>query len=234
MPEMSPARAGNGSRGGVRGCRFARPMKLKRLVMLCPRVADAAAYVSCGSRLVVSSPLRRLRRMYEVDDRDRVVELDDVPQSSVGAPLPVVVANEYTVQLAYHLSVPDPDWDGSYVRVVDAATGNPVVLVRFEDAAAWFHGPPNDEAFEGHPLASRGLRPYAAFRIEESSWIRRLELLNSVHPQHAPETFWRLCHFVFAFHDSTFECVARSFTAVEVEGPLTRVAQQMASALGPR
>jgi hypothetical protein len=172
--------------------------------------------------------------MYEVDARDRVVELEDVPQSSVGAPLPVVVADESTLQLAYYLSVPDTDWDGTYVREVDVDTDDPVALVRFEGAYAWLLGPPNDEAFEGHPLASRGLHPYAAFRIEDSSWIRRLERMNSVHEQHAPERFARLRHYVFAFHDSTFECVARSFTAIQVAGPLRRVAQEMAHALEPR
>jgi hypothetical protein len=105
---------------------------------------------------------------------------------------------------------------------------------QFEGAYAWFHGPPNDEAFEGHPLASRGLHPYAAFRVEDSSWIRHLERMNSVHEHHVPERFARLCHYVFAFHDSTFECVARSFTAVQVDGPLTRVAEKMAYALNPR
>jgi hypothetical protein len=169
--------------------------------------------------------------MYEIDARDRVVELEDVPPSSVGAPLPIVVAGETTLQLAYYLSVPDPDWDGTYVRVVDTSTDDPVILVRFDTAYAWFHGPPNDEAFNGHPLASRGLHPYAAFRVEESSWIRRLERMNSVHEHHVPERFARLHHYVFAFHDSTFECVACSFTTVQVEGPLTRVAQEMAHAL---
>src|SRR5919109_3755298 len=113
--------------------------------------------------------------MYDVDARDRVVELDDVPQSSVGAPLPVVVADEDALQLAYYAEVSDPDWDGTYVREVDLSSEEPVIFVQFEHAYAWFHGPPNDEAFSGHPLASRGLHPYAAFRIEESSWVRRLE-----------------------------------------------------------
>jgi hypothetical protein len=58
--------------------------------------------------------------------------------------------------------------------------------------------------------------------------------MNSVHPHHDREGFARLRHYVFAFHDSTFECVARSFTAVEVEGPLTRVAQDMAKTLEAR
>jgi hypothetical protein len=65
--------------------------------------------------------------------------------------------------------VPDPDWDGTYVREVDLSTEDPVILIHFERAYAWFHGPPNDEAFHGHPLASRGLHSYAAFRIDDSS-----------------------------------------------------------------
>jgi hypothetical protein len=40
-------------------------------------------------------------------------------------------------------------------------------------------GPSNDEAFSGHPLAARGLTPYGAFKIENSSWVRHLERMNS-------------------------------------------------------
>jgi hypothetical protein len=71
-------------------------------------------------------------------------------------------------------------------------------------------GPPNDEAFQGHPLASRGLEPYGTYQIENSSWIRKLERMNRVHPSHKPEAFSRLRHLVFAFHDSTFECICRN------------------------
>jgi hypothetical protein len=120
------------------------------------------------------------------------------------------------------------------VRVVDVATEDPVIVVRFDAPYAWYHGPPNDEAFEGHPLASRGLHPYAAFEVQDSSWVRRLQRMNSVHEHHNSERFERLCHYVFAFHDSTFECVARSFTPTEVTGPLTRVVQEMARALDKR
>jgi len=37
--------------------------------------------------------------MYEVDLKDRVVELEGVPQSSVGAPIPVVLAGEHDVMI---------------------------------------------------------------------------------------------------------------------------------------
>lgn len=170
--------------------------------------------------------------MYEVDDRDQVVELVDVPQSSVGAPLPVVVADEGIVQLAYLAQDSDPDWDGTSIRSVDQRSDEPVVLITFQRTRAWFHGPPNDEAFTGHPLAERGLHPYAVFRVDDSSWVRRLERMNSVHPYHRPEVFELLNHYVFAFHDSTFECVAQGLTPEVIDGPLASVVLRMAQALG--
>ncbi len=69
-------------------------------------------------------------------------------------------------------------------------------------------GAPNEEAIAGHPLSDRGLEPFAAFEIKQSSWIRQLEKLNSVHPYHDRERFLESKrHFVFVFHDSTFECL---------------------------
>lgn len=166
--------------------------------------------------------------MYEVDRKDRVVEVDDAPQSSVGAPLPIVVAAEGQLLLAYLAEVRDPDWDGTTVRVVDAQSEEPVVRVVFDRPKAHMFGPPNDEAFPGHPLASRGLHPYGVFRVERSSWIRKLERMNRVHPHHSSESFDQLAHFVFAFHDSTFECVARSYSAEVVAGPLASAVTGMA------
>lgn len=43
--------------------------------------------------------------MYEVDRHDKVVLLEGVPQSSVGAPLPVVVADEHRVFLIYLVQI---------------------------------------------------------------------------------------------------------------------------------
>jgi hypothetical protein len=131
----------------------------------------------------------------------------------VGAPLPVALADEGRLLLAYLPEVPIPGWDGSWTRVVDLDTTDPVVLVRLTGVAAWQWGPPNDEAFQGHPLADRGLRPYGVFHVEGSSWIRQLEQMNWVHPQHRPEVYGDLTHLVFTFHDSTLEAITHGFTA---------------------
>ncbi|MDQ3816355.1 MAG: hypothetical protein M3362_01535 [Acidobacteriota bacterium] len=150
-----------------------------------------------------------------------MIELSDVPQSSVGAPLPIVLSDEHTILLAYIVQAAPSDWDGSYVRVVERDTlGEPLALVEFSLYWSFMFGSPNDEAFEGHPLADRGLHPYGAFEVDGSSWIRQLERMNSVHRYHQPERFERLRHFVFAFHDSTFECVAEGYTVSEHEGSL--------------
>ncbi|MEL7536957.1 MAG: hypothetical protein AAFM91_07765 [Pseudomonadota bacterium] len=154
--------------------------------------------------------------MYRVDGNDRVIELDALPQSSVGAPIPYVFASELFTYVAYYAQETDPNWDGSTVRVVGPDSSDErVIVVRFDSYATYF-GPPNDEAFDGHPLEQRGLTPYGFFEIANSSWIRSLEKMNSVHRNHNGEEFLRRNrHFVLSFHDSTFECVARSFEWVE-------------------
>lgn len=169
--------------------------------------------------------------MYEVDEEDRVVALEGIPQSSIGAPMPLIIANEGRVVLTYYIATSDPSWDGESIRIVDQAQSNePIAVVRLECIAHMF-GPPNDEAFSGHPLASRGLRPYAAFRIENSSWIRKLERMNRVHVHHKPERFQALQHLVFAFHDSTFECICKRFDVRTEQGAALDVMPAMAGLL---
>jgi len=169
--------------------------------------------------------------MYEVDENDRVVALEGVPQSSVGAPLPLILANDQRVVLAYYINTTDPSWDGKTVRILDQERSDePIAIVRL-DCIAHMFGPPNDEAFTGHPLANRGLHPYSAFRIERSSWIRKLERMNRVHEYHRPEHFERFHHLVFAFHDSTFECVCREFDVRSDHGSMLDVTPAMLALL---
>lgn len=150
--------------------------------------------------------------MYTVDKLDDVVESLDAPPPSPGAPMPVLIGDDVFVQLAYIVSEPDPEWDGTTVRIVSPDTEDMLVaIITFPGPYAHMFGPPNDEAFAGHPLAGRGLRPHAVFEVRQSSWVRSLERMNSVHPSHMPKSFSSMRHFVFAFHDSTFECVARGF-----------------------
>lgn len=165
--------------------------------------------------------------MYEVDERDRVIEIDVFPQSSIGAPLPCVLADEGKVVLAYYVEESYSEWEGSTPRIVTHSNVDELIAIVTFEYTAYFFGPPNDEAFLGHPLANRGLHSYSVSRVEHSSWIRKLERMNSVHPRHRPERFWQLQHLVFAFHDSIFECVCRSFEISRLRGSIRDALPQM-------
>lgn len=153
---------------------------------------------------------------YVVNGDDQAYPLEGLPEPCPGAPLPMVLSNEHNITVAYRIATPpEPDWDGTTVRVVGRDTEPEFLAVAiFRGYHSYYMGAPNDEALQGHPLADRGLASYAAFDIRPSSWIKSLERMNSVHPNHDPERFENYYHFVVAFHDTTFECVA---TSCEVE-----------------
>ena len=162
-----------------------------------------------------------------------MVELRDLPQSSVGAPIPCVLADEHKVVLAYYLQERNPDWDGSTIRIIGPSSADePIAIVRFDRCEVHMFGPPNEEAFSGHPLASRGLHPYGVFRIEKSSWIRQLERMNAVHSQHLAARFWQLQHLIFTFHHSTFECVCKDFEMKTTRGSITGIMRDLVKELG--
>src|SRR5262249_8093177 len=123
----------------------------------------------------------------------KVVALDGIPPPDTGAPMPVVFGDESNLFLAYWL----------------APAGEERTILKFASPRAHYLGPPNDEALQGHPLWPHGLRHYGIFEITSSSWIRSLERMNRVPPRHSPERYEELRHYVFTFHDSTFECIAK-------------------------
>lgn len=132
-------------------------------------------------------------------------------------PLPHLLCNDYRVLLAFILRDDCPGWGGSTVEVVSPGDehARPLALVEFMPCTAARLGSPNDEVFHGHPLEGRGLEPYTAQRVVNSRWLAEVEAVNKVHHGYNP-AYWReRSHFVFWFHDTTFECIAKGFT-VEV------------------
>lgn len=152
--------------------------------------------------------------MYSVDNKDKVIELKTLPQSSVGAPIPLVLSDEHTTIVAYYLQ--DDNYNPEFKN-------EPIAIVRFNHCLSVMFGPPNDEVFQGHPLASRGLSPYSFFQVENSSWLRILEKMNSVHPYHSHKLFEDYRHFILSFHDSVLECISEKYDYEVVEGPLLDV-----------
>jgi hypothetical protein len=148
-------------------------------------------------------------------DRDRVHELDNVPCPATGAPEPLVLANEDTLVVAYE-SAPPTSNQAAGAGAESAAPATTTIVV-FHQCYAIHFGQPNDEAFATHP-ADQGLRPYGAFELEHSSWLRGLETRNRAHPHHDPERFQRLHHWVWTFRDSVLECAALDHVTMDVPG----------------
>ena len=114
----------------------------------------------------------------------------------------MVVADEHGVVLSYWMSEGESDEERP-------------AFVRLLSPLMHMFGPPNDEALQGHPLWSRGLDYYGVFRVDQSSLVRGA--MNRVHPRHTGSLFEGHNHYIFTFHDSTFECVAKSMKFEIVE-----------------
>ena len=135
--------------------------------------------------------------MYSVDKLDRVVPLDTIPKPEVGAPSPVLRADEREACVSY------------FTRgATDDINDDPFVSVTFRGYEALMFGQPSDDSLHLHPLYERGLNYYGAFEVEQSSWVRARERMN-VYPTSVGSA--RLRHFVLTFHDSMFECAAHGF-----------------------
>ena len=150
--------------------------------------------------------------------------------------MPIILASAVDLRLAYLVHEVDPGWTGATTRVVGAeSSGELIAIVTLRGPYAHQWGPPNDEAFGGHPLAGRGLRPYRIFEILDSSWLRQLERMNSVHHSHDAARFLRFRrHFVFAFHDTMFECIANAYDHEVNRGSINSAAATLVQRLFSR
>ena len=167
---------------------------------------DVEAY-----RVVRRRCLQLERALAASQGEEAAVELEWPERWCSGAPLPHVVSAGSRTILIYLLDEPDPNWDGSQVEVVDptAGAGRSLGLVEFEGCYLFQFGGPNDEVFAGHRLSGRGLSGYGAYLVENSAWIAEQMRINSVHSRYEPTHWSEYRHYVLAFHDEMFECIAR-------------------------
>lgn len=152
----------------------------------------------------------------------KAVPLDFPIEWDAGAPMPHVLQNDGKTFLAFYVNVVDPAWDGSLsVAREPAKESAKLALVSFKRCIAAKLGAPNDEAMGGHPLFGKGLKFYTAQFVENSPWIAELQKINMSHPHYRPESWTAFKHYVFWFHDSTFECIAKSFAVETFSGTLS-------------
>lgn len=87
-------------------------------------------------------------------------------------------------------------------------------------------GYPNDEAQGGHPLYHKGLDNYGIYEVLNSSWISEQKKQNLVCFPDRTDFSWKR-HFIFCFHDSTFECLAEALKLEISEEPFEQILQKL-------
>ena len=163
------------------------------------------------------------------------VPLDFPVRWDIGAPLPHLLQSDYRTFLLFLLGDSALPADHTHVTVVSPGNPSPsaLAIVEFKGCVSAKMGAPNDEVIEGHPLHGKGLAAYRPMRVVNSPWIQELQRINSVHRQYRPERWATLSHYVFGFHDCTFECVASSFavetTSTTIPAALATLCQRLVS-----
>ena len=178
--------------------------------------------------------LRCERALSAAKGEEHAVPVEFPVQWDTGAPLPHLMQNDSRTFLVFFLRDTDSKPDASYANVPEpnSSPGEKLALVEFRGCVSAKMGTPNDEVFEGHPLDGKGLRIYAALKVENSKWIKELEAINAVHSHYQPESWRTLTHYFFGFHDSTFECVAEGFSVETYEIPLSELLTEVCARLG--
>jgi hypothetical protein len=160
------------------------------------------------------------RALAAAQDEPHAVPIEFPVQWNTGAPVPYLLKNDYRTFLVFFL--PDVDQWSWPERLA---------IVEFKHCISTKMGTPNDEVFGGHPLSGKGLRGYTPLRVKNSLWIKELEAINSIHSCYSPESWRNLNHYIFGFHDSTFECVAESFAVEARTAPVPEVLAEICGKL---
>jgi hypothetical protein len=151
-----------------------------------------------------------------VTGEEYVVPFDAGCQPEAAVSGAILLQDEYRCFLVFNVSTSDPD-----------VTEGTRAIVGFHRVRLTKFGFPNDEAKAGHPLYGRGFGEfgYDVSEVLNSSWAREAEAQNKV--RFPDEPAWRTRHFMFAFHDSCFECLADSLTLRLTQEPWSLISARL-------
>lgn len=147
---------------------------------------------------------------FQRSDRVRVIQWDAM--WSAGAPCPVVLAGDHSLTVLYYGSNEESDQ---------------VWVVSFHKAHAHLFAGINDETLRGHRLYGKGLEFYSAHEVDDSSWLKEIRTIHSVHEHYRAESWLKTKHYVLCFHDNMIEVLAEGFTVTERSGSPEQVLKEI-------
>jgi hypothetical protein len=123
----------------------------------------------------------------------KLIPVENVfPEIMVGAPNPMVFSDEHLVNLAYY------------------DTEDDVALVKFEHCFEFRMGMPSEDKISKGPYSGLGILNFEPHIVENSPWIEELEKRYEVISEFSRGER-EYIHYLFAFHDRTFECVTSGY-----------------------
>jgi hypothetical protein len=144
--------------------------------------------------------------------RDEIVELDLGVEPNASVSGAVVLQTENMTILTFIAASEPPV--GQYLEHDKTA------IVEFQRCLLTRFGHPNDEARWGMPKYVNC--SYGIYEVKYSSWIKEVVAANRhSFPETRDDYVHR--HFLFAFHDSTFECLADDLSIKVVEQQYSEV-----------
>ena len=153
---------------------------------------------------------------------EAVVELDIgvIPEAAVSGA--VLVQSEVSAYLLFNAmrDTAKPFPSGGFYKE-DAG----IAVVELVQCSITKFGYPNDEAWSHIPRTT-GLS-YGVFEVENSPWKVELLRLNRFAFPDTKESKSR--HFLFLFHDSSFECIAQDLQVEVVRKPFLEVFRAVSS-----
>jgi hypothetical protein len=144
----------------------------------------------------------------------------------VGAPMPTFVQTDYGAFLLFYLAAETPTRDWSSVNIRDLTRDRGVAMIQFKWCVAFMWGP-GEERLHTHRLWGKGLGRYGGYVVQHSTWIEGLARLKAQNPNRESEIDWsQFKHYIFTFHDGSFEIVAETFIVRTFVASINEVLQQ--------
>ena len=151
---------------------------------------------------------------------EQIIELDlgFRPEAAVSGA--VLVASEFSTFLTFNAVKTSAD--GAGLEDLGHA------VVEFKACHITKFGYPNDEARWGIPRYQT--TSYGIYKVKNSEWIPEIVRLNRYRfPDTPDDTTTR--HFLFAFHDTTFECLAEDMQFELTKEPYEQVFARISARL---
>jgi hypothetical protein len=155
------------------------------------------------------------------EDSEQIIKLDlgVFPEAAVSGA--VCLQTEAGTFLTFNAmrSTDRPSPYGGFYKE-DAGTA----VVEFRRCIVARFGYPNDEARDGIPKYAGA--SYGIYEVLGSSWIKEVVRLNRYHFPKTKDDYIKR-HFLFTFHDDTFECLADDLVLEIVNEPYSTIFERI-------